>query len=54
MDRASITVQTYLDGHWHNAMVIRFDHANQGLASICSMEYSSEYIAEHLHALHSV
>lgn len=54
MDRASITIQTFLDGHWHNAMVIRFDQADHGLASPCSMEYSSEYITGHLHALHSV
>lgn len=54
MDKPSITVQTYLDGHWQNAMVIRFDHSDQGLSSTCSMEYSSDYIVEHLHALHSV
>lgn len=54
MDSKRVTLQTHLDGRWQDAMVIRFDQLEQGLASVCSTEYISRYLVEHLHALDSV
>ncbi|CEA03882.1 hypothetical protein BN1049_01265 [Pseudomonas saudimassiliensis] len=54
MDLNKVTLQTHLDGRWQDAMVIRFDQPEQGLASVCSAEYVSRYLVEHLHALDSV
>ncbi|WP_169304558.1 hypothetical protein [Halopseudomonas bauzanensis] len=39
MDSNRVTLQTHLDGRWQDAMVIRFDQPEQGLASVCSTEY---------------
>ncbi|WPN53986.1 HipA domain-containing protein [Pseudomonas sp. P9_2] len=43
-----LTLQTYVEGHWRDAMFLTFDTPQQGFESRCSFGYDQHYLVEHL------
>lgn len=41
-----ITLQTYSEGHWHDALVVSFDSPGDSLRSRCNINYLPEYLAD--------
>lgn len=42
----SLTIQTFVDGSWHDAAVIAFDDPGRGIAGATSLTYDSDYFFE--------
>ncbi|MGP0173630.1 type II toxin-antitoxin system HipA family toxin [Pseudomonas sp. NCHU5208] len=45
---AQLTIQTYLDGHWHDAMTLTVDAPLRSQASPCSVAYEQPYLLDFL------
>ncbi|PQZ94348.1 MULTISPECIES: type II toxin-antitoxin system HipA family toxin [Pseudomonas] len=47
----NLTLQIYLQGKWHDAMLLTFDTPQQGFDSRCSFGYEQGYLVDHLEDL---
>ncbi|SEN46875.1 type II toxin-antitoxin system HipA family toxin [Pseudomonas sp. NFACC39-1] len=48
-----LTIQTYVDGHWHDAVVLTVSNAQKIDESRCSVSYDQDYLVNFIHKLES-